>query len=227
MIIEQEVISTLIRNGFETLRRNVSDEVNQAFPVRMIPMFKEIDKPFITKEDREVLFRAKMSLKRRGKTRSEETKRRMREAAKRREKRPGYREAVTDALKNRQFSAKAREKMSISHKKRWKESPERERMLEALKKARENSRKTKRIVTDKTREKLRISTINSWNKPEIREKFIEGISKVTQEQSYRIKMRESSQRLWQDDKYIARVKEGQRKARERRLAEQAKQKDQQ
>lgn len=69
-------MSTLIRMGFEALRRNVSDKVNEAFPDRLLPYFKEKDLPFIkdSKKERKKRGYANRSMTQKGRQRSKETK---------------------------------------------------------------------------------------------------------------------------------------------------------
>ena len=149
-------LSTLIRNGFETLRRNVSDEVNEAFRESILPYFKVTDCPYIKggKAERRKIINANSSMRRKGKA-------------------------------GNSFS-------------------------------------------QETKDKIRNKLIESWQKEKDRENRLRGLrtrKRLSKEE--RAQISERSKALWQDDTYRALVKEGQRKARERRLADQAKQQDQQ
>ena len=135
-------LSTLIRKGFETLRRNVSDEVNKAFPDSLVPYFKETDIPYVTdgKVERKKLVNANRSMALKGSKRSEETKLKIGQTQIANWQNEKHREYVIDRHHRATSTQTYRDNLSVAMERLWRQDPAyRERGLKNLEQARKKS----------------------------------------------------------------------------------------
>lgn len=170
-------LSTLIKMGFETLRRNVSDKVNEAFPDRLLPYFKKKDLPFVSnmKQEKNKYWHANASL----------------------------------GKKMANISDEARAIISERKKEDWKKRSYRLKVKEGQKRAFADPEvKKRRSKASKIRTVAKTQAVNELNSRPF-------------SQERRKKIASASKRNWEDLNYREKVKEGRRRARERRLAEQA------
>ncbi len=141
--VGRQNLQKIIFSAFNQIRANISDELNLTFRPEMTPKFKIQDRSFISKEEKIILQKAKMSLTRKGRIVPQKTKDKMSAAMIRWLEKPENRINISIRQKGRTFSQQHREKLREAKRKDWNDDEKRKKMLKALEEGRKKARERK------------------------------------------------------------------------------------